>query len=314
MDCKEFRRLIGEELDGALEGARLARFNEHRKSCAACEREYLKQRRMKMYMQCFPTIGRVSDRFRRELMTRVRNGDLRSHYRLNYPRITATLALFACIFVGLLFAVNSYREYMDKEKGLIARYPEGPEAVQTMSLPSLSQELGLAADRPVYALVLSNVRAEDFVVKLLANYESGKTPERLIDRLAVETGLLDGVSMHPSGMGGSGQTIVTFPRPLPLVVVAYVERQDLIALRRFTLDVINTYGPGVIASGTMPTIELEPGVAPRDMREGLEIVDIGGGTFNENLVPDGIVPLVISFESGQTENASPVENQTSPSP
>ncbi len=303
MDCKEFRRIICEELDGALEGTRLAQFNEHRRKCAACEREYLKQRRMKLYMQCFPTISGVSDRFRRELMMRVRNGDLRSHYRLNYPRITATLALFALVFVGLLFAVNSYREYMVKEKGFIARYPEGPDAVQSVYLPSLGRELGVDGGQPVYALVFPNLRAEDFVVKLLANYENGEVTERLVNRLAVETGLLDGVSMHPSAQGFFGQTIVTFPRPLPPVVIAHVERQDLIDLRRFTLDVINTYGPRVTASGSATTISLEFDPVLHDTGEKLEIVDVGGGAFDENLVPDGIVPLIITFKGMRLESA-----------
>jgi hypothetical protein len=304
MDCKEFRRMIWEELDGALEGARLTRFNEHRKQCPACEREYLKQRRMKLYMQCFPTISGVSDRFRRELMTRVRNGDLRSHYRLNYPRITATLALFACIFVGLLFAVNSYREYMVTEKGFIARYKEGAEAVQSAT-SNLGEELGLLGDQPVYALVLPNLRAEDFVVKLLANYENGTAPERLLDRLAVETGLLDGVSMHPAAQGRSGQTIVTFPRALPPLVIAYVERQDLVDLRRFTLDVINTYGPRATTSGSVPVASLDLSPMLPEAGGELEIVDVGGGTFNESLVPEGIVPLVITFKGAQLESAPP---------
>jgi len=302
MDCKEFRRIIREELDGTLEGARLAQFNEHRRKCPACEREFLKQRRIKLYMQCFPTISGVSDRFRRELMTRVRNGDLRSHYRLNYPRITATLALFALVFIGLLFAVNSYREYMVKERGFIARYPEGSEAVQSVYLPSLGRELGVDSDQPVYALVLPNLRAEDFVVKLLANYENGKAPERLVNRLAVETDLLDGVSVHPSGLGGSGQTIVTFPRPLPPVIITHVERQDLIDLRRFTLDVVNTYGPRVTASGSATTISLEFDPVLHDTDGKLEIVDVGGGAFDENLVPDGIVPLIITFKGAQLES------------
>jgi len=302
MDCKEFRRIIWEELDGALEGARLAQLNEHRRKCPACEREYLKKRRMKLYMQCFPTISGVSDRFRRELMTRVRNGDLRSHYRLDYPRITATLALFALVFIGLLFAVNSYREYMVKERGFIARYPEGPEAVQSGYLPNLEEELGVVGDWPVYALVLTNVRAEDFVVKLLANYENGELPERLVNRLAVETGLLDGVSMHPSAQGRSGQRIVTFPRALPPLVIAYVERQDLIDLRRFTLDVVNTYGPRVATSGTAPVISLDFEPILPDPGGELEIVNVGGGTFNENLVPDGIVPLIITFKGAQMES------------
>ncbi|MCD6283404.1 zf-HC2 domain-containing protein [bacterium] len=303
MDCKEFRRLIWEELDGALEGARLAQFSEHRQKCAACEREYLKQRRIKLYMQCFPTISGVSDRFRRELMTRVRNGDLRSHYRLNYPRITATLALFAVIFVGLLFAVNSYREYMVTEKGFIARYPEGPEAVQSVYLPGLGRELGVSEDQPVYALALPNLRAEDFVVKLLANYENGEVAERLVNRLAVETGLLDGVSMHPSAQGSSGRTVVTFPRALPPLVIAYVGRRDLIDLRRFTLDVINTYGPRVTSSGSAPVASLDFGPALPINDGELEIVDVGGGTFNENLVPDGVVPLIITFKGAQLTSA-----------
>jgi len=301
MDCKEFRRMIWEELDGALEGARLAQFNEHRKQCAACEREYLKQRRMKLYMQCFPTISGVSDRFRRELMTRVRNGDLRSHYRLNYPRITATLALFACVLIGLLFAVNSYREYMVTEKGFIARYKEGAEAVQS-AMPNLRHELGLLGDKPVYALVLPNLRAEDFVVKLLANYENGEAPERLVNRLAVETGLLDGVSMHPSSHGLLSQTVIVFPRALPPVVIAFVERQDLVDLRRFTLDVVNTYGPKAITSGSVPLASLDLSPMLAETGGELEIVDVGGGTFNEDQVPNGIVPLVITFKGAQLES------------
>ena len=301
MDCKEFRRIIWEELDGALEGTRLTRFNEHRKQCPACEREYLKQRRMKLYMQCFPTISGVSDRFRRELMTRVRNGDLRSHYRLNYPRITATLALFACIFIGLLFAVNSYREYMVKEKGFIARYKEGAEAVRSV-MPNLGRELSLLGDQPVYALVLPNLRTEDFVVKLLANYENGEVPERLVNRLAVETDLLDGVSMHPSSHGLFSQTVVVFPRALPPVVIAFVERQDLVNLRRFTLDVINTYGPRTITSGSVPVASLDISPMLPETSGELETVDVGGGTFNESLVPDGIVPLVITFKGAQLES------------
>ena len=35
----------------------------------------------------------------------------------------------------------------------------------------------------------------------------------------------------------------------------------------------------------------------------LEIVDVGGGTFDESHVPNGIVPLVITFKGAQLTSA-----------
>lgn len=302
MDCREFRRLIWEELDGLLEGARLERFVEHRKSCPACDREYFRQRRLKLYMKAFPTVGGVSDSFRRELITRVRNGDLRSHYRYNYVRISATLALFAVILTGVLFAVNSYREYMQGAKSFIASYPEGADAVKGINLPDFEYELKLRDDAPVYALSLPNLRTEDFVLKLLASFEHGEVSERLVAVLAVDTGLLEGVSMHlqqPSAIapiiGQPTQTVVLFPRMLPNFIVARVNRDDLLELRKFTLDVINTYGNVATPFATAPSVSPRLWDELKEQYPQKEIVDVGGGSFNENLVPEGELPLVLTF-------------------
>ncbi len=302
MDCREFRRFVWEELDGVLGGARLEKFNEHRRSCPACEREYFKQRRLMLYMKAFPTVGNVSDNFRRELVTRVRNGDLRSHYRLNYARISATMVLFAVVLTGVLFAVNSYREYMVGATIFIARYPEGTEAVKGVNLPSLEYELQLRADAPVYALSLPNLRTEDFVLKLLANYENGEASERLLSVLAEKTGLLNGVSMHlqqPSAIapiiGQPAQTVVMFPKPLPNFIVVYVEREDLIELRKFALDVINTYGK--VATPFISAPQASPRLmdALRQQYPLVDVVDVGGGSFNVNALPGGEMPLVMTF-------------------
>lgn len=302
MDCREFRRLIWEELDGALEGSRLERFNEHRKSCPACEREYFKQRRLMLYMKAFPTVGNVSDSFSRELLTRVRNGDLRSNYRLNYARISMTMALFALVLTSMLFAVNSYREYMVGATIFIAKYPDGPDAVKGVNGPILEDELQLSAGEPVYALSLSNLRTEDFVLKLLANYENGEASERLVTVLAEKTGLLNGVSMHlqqPSAiapiMGQPAQTVVIFPKALPNMVVASVERSDLEELRKFTLDVINTYSKA--ASPFQSTPSISPGLVDvlKSKYPQANIIDVGGGSFDLELVPKGEVALVMTF-------------------
>jgi len=313
MDCREFKRLIWEELDGALAEDRLAEFCAHRRQCAECEREYLKQRRLKLYIRCFPTVGEVSDQFRSELLTRVRNGDLRSHYRLNYVRVTATLALFMAILVGMLFAVNSYREYMLESSSFIARYPEGYEAVRSASAPSLQHELALRPEPPVYALNMPELRTEDFVLKLLANYRNGEVSEQLVVKLAVEPGLLEGVSMklpERSALapftGQPGQTVVLFPRPLPTTIYCSVERDDLIQLRRFALDLISTYGPRVTRRG--PSAQLEAGLLPYDPTkveppgEPPAVIEVSGAGFDARTVPPGPVSLVMKFASRPQEN------------
>lgn len=302
MDCREFRRLIWEELDRALEGSRLERFTEHRKNCPACERAYFKQRRLMLYMKAFPTVGNVSDNFRRELVMRVRNGDLHSNYRLNYARISMTMALFALVLTGMLFAVNSYREYMVGATIFIAKYPEGPEAVKGINSPTLEDELQLSAGEPVYALSLPNLRTEDFVLKLLANYQNGEASERLVSVLAEKTGLLNGVSMRlqqPSAiapiMGQPEQTVVIFPNALPNMVVASVKRSDLEELRKFTLDVINTYSK--VASPFQSAPSITPGLVDvlKNKYPQSNIVDVVGGSFDLELVPDGEVALVMTF-------------------
>jgi hypothetical protein len=314
VDCREFRRLIWEELDGVLGGARLEKFNEHRKNCPACEREYFKQRRIKLYMRAFPTVGGVSDHFRSELVTRLRNGDLRSHYRLNYLRISATMAVFALVLVGMLFAVNYYENYIEQTKRFIAIYPEGPEAVKSVALPRLENELGLRENQPVYALAMPNLRTEDFVLKLLAEYQGGQVSDRLVSVLAEKTGLLDGVSMHLQDssalgtlIGQRAQTVVSFPKPLPSFAIAFVERSDLAELRKFTLDVINTYGHTATPFGNLP--ELAPGMvtAVKEQWRTSDIVDVAGGSFSESSVPDGTVPLVMTFLGSQSLGSQPAQ-------
>ena len=302
MDCREFRRLIWEELDGALEGSRLERFNEHRKNCPACEREYYKQRRLMLYMKAFPTVGNVSDSFSRELVTRVRNGDLRSNYRLNYARISMTMALFALVLTGMLFAVNSYQQYMKETKTFIAGLPEGADAVKGVNGPTLEDELQLSDGEPVYALSLPNLRTEDFVLKLLANYENGESSERLVTVLAEQTGLLNGVSMRlqqPSAIapfiGQPAQTVVIFPKALPNMVVASVRRNDLEELRKFTLDVINTYSKVASPFQSAPSITAGLVDVLKSKYPQADIIDVGGGSFDLELVPEGEVPLVMTF-------------------
>jgi hypothetical protein len=310
MDCREFRRLIWEELDGALEGSRLERFNEHRKNCPACEREYFKQRRLMLYMKAFPTVGNVSDNFRRELVTRVRNGDLRSNYHLNYARISMTMALFALVLTGMLFGVNSYREYMVGATAFVARYSEDPDTIKGAGLPTLEEELQLREGEPVYALSLPNLRTEDFVLKLLANYENGESSERLVSVLAEKTGLLNGVSMHLQQsssiapfIGQPAQTVVIFPKALPDMVVASVNRSDLLELRQFTLDVINTYSQVTTPFQSAPSIT--PGLVDvlKSKYPQADIIDVAGGSFDAELVPEGEVPLVMTF--GQFQQPLP---------
>jgi hypothetical protein len=306
VDCREFRRMIWEELDGVLSGARLEKYNEHRKNCPACEREYFRQRLIKLYMRAFPTVGSVSDHFRNELVSRVRNGDLRSHYRLNYWRISATMAVFALVLVGMLFAVSYYESYIEQTKSFIAQFPEGPEAVKSVTLPRLEDELQLRDNEPVYALALPNLRTEDFVVKLLAEYQDGQVSDRLVSVLAEKTGLLDGVSMHlqessalSTLIGQRAQTVVSFPKPLPSFIIAFVDKRDLVELRMFTLDVMNTYGHVATPSGSAQ--RLESSLAP-PMKEQLrksDIVDVTGGSFSESSVPEGTIPLVMTFLGSQ---------------
>jgi hypothetical protein len=73
----------------------------------------------------------------------------------------------------------------------------------------------------------------------------------------------------------------------------------LAELRRFTLDVINTYGH--VATPFSSAQQLESSLAP-PMNEQLrksDIVDVTGGSFSESSVPDGIVPLVMTFLGSQ---------------
>ncbi|OGK08263.1 MAG: hypothetical protein A2Y63_03235 [Candidatus Riflebacteria bacterium RBG_13_59_9] len=311
MDCREFNRLIWEELDGNLAGARMHEFSQHRQHCASCEREYLKQRRVKLYIRCFPTVGNISDKFRSELLYRVRNGNLRSHYRLSYPRVTVTLAMFMFVLLGLLFAVNSYREYIVQSRTFIAQYPEGYEAVKSVLVPSPESELRLSREPPLYALNLQHLRAEDFVLKLLANYQNGEVSEQLVTRLAVETGLLEGVSMELPERNTltpfarqSTRIVVRFPHSLPSQVMCQVERADLIELRKFTLDVFSTYGPGVKppGPGMQPTVGMRPSPGlppkPEDNKED-QITDVIGAGFDASLVPDGVMPLMLEFAPAQ---------------
>lgn len=307
MDCKQFNRLIGDELDGQLESGLRREFDEHRARCHSCDREYLKQRRIMLYMRRFPTVGEVSGRFRTELMSRVRQGGLRSHYRLNYARVTLSLAFLAAVFMGVLFGVNSYQEYIGWQKAYIAQAPAGHEPAQMIaSSRALSEELKLSPGDSVFALSLPNVRTEDFVLKLLADYARGAVSEQLLTRLAVETGLLDGVSMKiPEQvsaidvlLGRDSRGVVIFPRPLPDLVIAYVTRRDLMELRSFTLEVINTYGVAVATFGSSPQIAPEVWEALSQSRDakGLEVIDVSGASFSVETLPDGVkVPLVLTF-------------------
>ncbi len=307
MDCKQFKRLIGDELDGQLEGRLLREFAEHRAKCRSCDQDYLKHRRIQLYMRRFPTVSKVSGRFRAELMSRVRNGDLRSHYRLNYARVTVSLAFLAVVFFGVLFGVNTYQEYIGQQKAYIALAPEGHEPGEMIaSSRALADELKLRPGDSVFALSLPDVSTEEFVLKLLADYERGAVSEELLSKLAVETGLLDGVSMKiPEQasavdilLGHYSRGVVIFPRQLPSIVLAYVTRRDLRELRSFTLEVINTYGAQVTLFGSSTQIAPEVLEAISQWREekGLEIVDVSGASFSVESLPDGTeVPLVLSF-------------------
>lgn len=288
MDCSEFRRLISDALDGTLEPEQSKAFANHRRECRTCEREFLKQRRIKLYLRGFPTVREVDEAFRRELVARLRRGELRRPYGMRIPAVAGTLAVICVLLIAILFGIKVYHQYLFREEVFIARFErpgaEGETYVQSTRMIRSASEID--TDGPVYVLNLSQLQPEEFVIRLLAKYQSGEAPEELVHGLLVDTGLLEGVRLHWLDRGAfqqlTGQPLraeIIFPCPLPDTLMARVTGADLLELRQFALDAVYTFGIYV------PKIQMDVDAELRELvpekLQTAELIDLLGSDFKE---------------------------------
>ena len=315
MDCAQFKSLISDALDGSLDPEQGRAFELHRKECRSCEREFIKQRRIKLCLRSFPTVREVDEGFRRELVARLRRSALPRSYRLRLPAVAATLAVICLLLIGVLFGIKTYHQYLYREEIFIARFePRSYEAgtfepgADRVRIPSVA-----ATDGPVYVLNLSQLRPEEFVIRLLAKYQRGEVPEGLARRLLVDTGVLEGVRLRWLERGSfqqlTGQPLqaeVIFPHPLPDALTTTLSSSELLALRRFAMDVVYAFGIYV------PQLEADRGGRARssvpEKLQSADLIDLLSASFrDEDVGSDGSLVTLVLFSGSPV--APPAEDK-----
>jgi len=312
VNCARFKELVSEALSGELSPEVLAEFNEHKESCKKCASEFAKHRRLRAYLQYFPTVAKVNDEFRRELIRRVKEGNFKPIYRVRLSSVLATFAVIGLMLFGVLFGIKLYLNYLAQEEFsivqkevFVARYSEprsaraGGKQMQATGGTASSWQPG--DTQAILILDLSQLTTENFVLRLLVKLERNEVPESLAQSLLVETGLLDGVRVRSSPRGvldpitGKPRTVeVIFPKRLPSIIVTAIKGADVFALKNLALDLTSTFGiyiPRFASNG-----DLSPLSKVMKDSESAEIMDVTSlESGDERIKEDRTYSLVIFF-------------------
>jgi len=312
MNCARFKELVSEALSGDLSSEVLAEFNEHKESCKKCASEFAKHRRLRAYLQYFPTVAKVNDEFRRELIRRIKEQNFQPVYRLHLPSVVVTFAVIGLVLFGVLFGIKLYLNYLAQEEFsivrkevLVARYSE-PRSVrgdgrQTQATGGTASSWQSGANQPILLLDLSQLTTENFVLRLLVKLERSEVPESLAESLLVETGILDGVRVRSpernvlDPITGKPRTIeIIFPKRLPSIIVTAIPGRDVFALKSLALDLTSTFGiyiPRFASNG-----DLSPLSKVIKNSESAEIMDVTSLELgDERIKEDEIYSLVVFF-------------------
>lgn len=93
MDCREFRELLGDEVDGRLAAADAARLSEHVASCASCAEERRELASLRATFRAMPRPAVPAD-FRSQVMERLPRGRV-----VDFPRALGWIAAVAAVAV-----------------------------------------------------------------------------------------------------------------------------------------------------------------------------------------------------------------------
>jgi len=303
MDCQQFRKLISDALDGTLTPEQSEAFARHRNECRSCDREFLKQRRIKLYLQSFPTVREVDEAFRRELVARLRRGEMRRPHVLRLPAVAGTLAVICLLLIGILFGIKTYHQYLFREGIFIARFEPPGAGAEPYEQSGQGVQVGVLTrtDGPIYVLNLLQLRPEEFVIRLLAKYQTGEVREELVRRVLVDTGLLEGVRLHwleqdsfQQFIGRPQRAEIIFPQALPDRLVVMMSGDELLSLRRVGLDVVYAFGIYVPQLKANVSDELRQ-LVPRTLQNA-ELIDLLGSSFQEKeIAPDASFITLIRF-------------------
>lgn len=196
MNCTEFRKIVSDYLDGLVEGDAKAGFEKHAEECRRCRAELSRQRRIRECLAKSPKVVITNDRFKNDLMYRIRlGGALFSGIKLSYPVAFALLAGYIVLLAGALFGMWQYGNYLERKDPLISIRAGEPMALRQPTAPPRSTfdiQYLLAKVRTRCRLKVNFDEADDFFKLMFEQYMRRDIDVSYLTPFAEQSSVFDG--------------------------------------------------------------------------------------------------------------------------
>lgn len=277
MNCLEFRRNISDYLDGALSADAKAGFEKHADGCRRCRAELARQRLVRECLAKSPKVVITNDRFRTDLMYRIRlGGALFSGIKLSYPVAILLLAAYTLLLAGTIVGVASYYNYLEqKDPVTLIRAGETTTFRQPSAPPRQSTDIQaiLSKVKGRCRMKVNFDDADDFFKLMFEQYVRHDIDASYLKPFAEQSSVFDGAyiryDLRPmSFLEHPNPPIIVFrqdPRHRVLIrvkadeaqkLVDYINAANKIAVQRAAAAALGAEGKGVDVSAKAANVSM----------------------------------------------------------